>query len=150
MPAPDEDLERRPVFLVTQSTAALVRQDVERYEPSLERMTADWREEKERIRKRTIETEQAWPGGLGAVRLPPDTRQRTDQPAQNVKIKTRGLGRSIMAGGVFCILIYPLLAWRGPSPIDVRVGVILFYVGIVALTLGAILLWTGEMKGRKR
>ena len=46
MSQPDDDPEQKPTFLVTQSTATLVRQDFERYEPSLERMTEDWQESK--------------------------------------------------------------------------------------------------------
>ena len=46
MPALNEDLEQQPTFLVTQATADLVRQDFERYQPSLERMIEDWQEEK--------------------------------------------------------------------------------------------------------
>jgi hypothetical protein len=42
----NDDLEQKPVFLVTQATADLVRQDYERYQPSLERMVEDWQEEK--------------------------------------------------------------------------------------------------------
>ncbi|HEX8494570.1 MAG TPA: hypothetical protein VF658_17120 [Pyrinomonadaceae bacterium] len=61
-------------------------------------------------------------------------------------MKTRGLGRSIMAVGVLCLIIYALLALQGQSPLGVRVGGILFYVGVVAIPLGVILLWTGEMK----
>lgn len=61
-------------------------------------------------------------------------------------MKTRGLGRSIMAGGVVCVLTYALLAMRGATPLNVRVGGLLFYVGVVAIPLGVILLWTGEMK----
>ncbi|HEX8688453.1 MAG TPA: hypothetical protein VF736_02310 [Pyrinomonadaceae bacterium] len=49
MPEPDDDPEQKPTFLVTQSTADLVRQDFERYEPSLERMAEDWEEKKERV-----------------------------------------------------------------------------------------------------
>jgi hypothetical protein len=49
MPEPDDDPEQKPAFLVTQSTADLVRQDFERYKPSLERMAEDWEEKKERI-----------------------------------------------------------------------------------------------------
>lgn len=69
-------------------------------------------------------------------------------PAQGkeANVKTRGLGRSIMAGGVLCLIIYALLAMRGNDPLNVRVGGILFYVGVVAIPLGVILLWTGEMK----
>jgi hypothetical protein len=42
----NNDLEQQPAFLVTQATADLVRQDYERYKPSLERMVEDWQEEK--------------------------------------------------------------------------------------------------------
>ena len=60
-------------------------------------------------------------------------------------MRTRGLGRSIMAGGVVCFIIYMLLTLRGPVP-NVQWGSILFYVGIVALPLGAVLFMLGEMK----
>lgn len=49
MPEPDEDPEQKPAFIVTQSTADLVRQDFERYQPSLELMVEDWQEKKARI-----------------------------------------------------------------------------------------------------
>ena len=49
MPEPDDDREQKPAFLVTQSTADLVRQDFERYKPSLERMAEDWQEDKNRF-----------------------------------------------------------------------------------------------------
>ena len=45
----DDDPEQKPVFLVTQSTANLVRQDFERYEPSLERMAEGWQENKKSL-----------------------------------------------------------------------------------------------------
>lgn len=61
-------------------------------------------------------------------------------------MKTRGLGRSVMAGGVVCFIIYALLAMRGATPRNVQVGGILFYVGVVAIPLGAILSWTSELK----
>ena len=61
-------------------------------------------------------------------------------------MRTRGLGRSIMAAGVACLIIYALLALHGSYPFNVRVGGILFYIGVVAVPLGLILLWTGEMK----
>jgi hypothetical protein len=48
MPEPDGDPGQKPAFLVTQSTADLVRQDFGRYKPSLERMAEDWGEKKER------------------------------------------------------------------------------------------------------
>ncbi len=43
---PDGDPEQKPAFLVTQSTANFVRQDFERYKPSLERMAENWQQEK--------------------------------------------------------------------------------------------------------
>ena len=46
MSKPDDDPEQKPAFLVTQSTANLVRQDFQRYEPSLERMAEEWQEKK--------------------------------------------------------------------------------------------------------
>lgn len=49
MPRPDGDPEQKPAFIVTQSTADLVRQDFERYKPSLERMAEDWEEKKGRV-----------------------------------------------------------------------------------------------------
>ncbi len=49
MPEPDADPEQKPAFIVTQSTADLVRQDFERYQPSLERMAEDWEEKKGRV-----------------------------------------------------------------------------------------------------
>ena len=48
MPELDDDPEQQPAFLVTQSTADLVRDDSERYDPSLERMAEDWHENKKR------------------------------------------------------------------------------------------------------
>ena len=53
IPEPDNDPEQKPAFLMTQSTADLVRQDFERYRPSLERMAEDWVEEKRRILSET-------------------------------------------------------------------------------------------------
>jgi hypothetical protein len=53
MPEPDDDPEQKPAFLVTQSTADLVRQDFERYKPSLERMAEDWEEKKGRVLSET-------------------------------------------------------------------------------------------------
>jgi hypothetical protein len=46
MSKPDDDPEQKPAFQVTQSTANLVRQDFERYRPSLERMAEEWQENK--------------------------------------------------------------------------------------------------------
>ncbi|HEX8293866.1 MAG TPA: hypothetical protein VF570_19025 [Pyrinomonadaceae bacterium] len=53
MSEPDQDPGQKPVFIVTQSTADLVRQDFERYKPSLERMAEDWEEKKERVLSET-------------------------------------------------------------------------------------------------
>ena len=53
MPEPDDDPEQKPSCLMTQSTADLVRQDFERYRPSLERMAEDWAEKKRRILSET-------------------------------------------------------------------------------------------------
>ena len=61
-------------------------------------------------------------------------------------MKTRGMGRSIMAGGIVCLIIYMLFTLRGPAPVNVQWGGILFYIGIVALSLGAILFLFGVMK----
>ena len=49
MSKPDGDPEQKPAFLVTQSTASLVRQDFDRYEPSLERMEEEWQENKKSL-----------------------------------------------------------------------------------------------------
>jgi hypothetical protein len=53
MPEPDDDPGQKPAFIVTQSTADFVRQDFERYKPSLERMAEDWEEKKERVLSET-------------------------------------------------------------------------------------------------
>ena len=45
----DDDPEQKPAFPVTQSTANLVQQDFARYEPSLERMAAEWEENKKSL-----------------------------------------------------------------------------------------------------
>ena len=46
MPAPDQDPDQKPEFRVTSSTADLVKQEFELYQPSLERMADSWQEEK--------------------------------------------------------------------------------------------------------
>jgi len=53
MPEPDNDPEQKPAFRMTQTTADLVRQDFERYRPSLESMVEDWVEKKGRILSQT-------------------------------------------------------------------------------------------------
>jgi uncharacterized membrane protein YtjA (UPF0391 family) len=64
-------------------------------------------------------------------------------------MKTRGLGRSIMAAGAACIMFYTLLAILSVSTFNAGVGNILFYVGVIAVPLGVILLLTGEMERRR-
>jgi hypothetical protein len=49
IPTPNEDPDQQFTFRVTQSTADLVPQDFGRYEPSLQRMADNWREEKARL-----------------------------------------------------------------------------------------------------
>lgn len=49
MPAPDEDPGQQPEFHITQSTADLVPRDFKLYQPSLERMVENWREDKDRV-----------------------------------------------------------------------------------------------------
>lgn len=61
-------------------------------------------------------------------------------------MKTRGMGRSIMAGGVFCFILFMLLSLGRPVSLNNGLGGLLFYVGIVALPLGGILFLFGEMK----
>lgn len=47
--SPDEDPDQLMAFQVTQTTADLVPLDFDRYQPSLQRMVDDWREEKTRV-----------------------------------------------------------------------------------------------------
>ena len=56
MSKPNDNPEQKPVFVVTQSTANLVQQDFERYEPSLERMVEDWREAKREYKSEVVST----------------------------------------------------------------------------------------------
>lgn len=51
-----------------------------------------------------------------------------------------------MAVGVVCLAVYALLAMSGYASLGIRFGGILFYAGVVAIPLGLLLLWTGEMK----
>ena len=62
MSKPDDDPEQKPAFLVTQSSANLVRQDFERYKPSLERMAEQWQENKRSLpfRRQAIDRENEW------------------------------------------------------------------------------------------
>ncbi len=61
---------------------------------------------------------------------------------------TRGIGRSLMAAGVVSLILYALLALRRPSTFDMNGVTLLLYAGVVLIPLGALLLWTGEMKKR--
>ena len=61
-------------------------------------------------------------------------------------MKTRGMGRSIMAGGVLCFIIFMMLNLGRPVSLNAGLGSLLFYVGIIALPLGGILFLFGEMK----
>ena len=49
MSEPDENPNQQPEFHITQSTADIVPLDFQRYQPSLQRMIENWREEKERV-----------------------------------------------------------------------------------------------------
>lgn len=61
-------------------------------------------------------------------------------------MKTRGMGSSIMAGGVVCFIIIMMLSLRRPVSLNDGLSSLLFYVGIIALPLGGILFLFGEMK----
>jgi hypothetical protein len=65
--------------------------------------------------------------------------------AEEMKMKTKELGRSIMAAGAACIMFYTLLAIWSVSTFNAVAGNILFYMGVVTVPLGIILLLTGEM-----
>ncbi|HEX8649905.1 MAG TPA: hypothetical protein VF708_03625 [Pyrinomonadaceae bacterium] len=64
-------------------------------------------------------------------------------------MKTRGLGRSIMAAGAACVMFYTLLAILSVTTFNEGAGNLLFYVGVVTVPLGVILFLTGEMKRRR-
>jgi phage regulator Rha-like protein len=49
MSEPDENPNQQPEFHITQSTADIVPLDFNRYQPSLQRMIENWREEKESL-----------------------------------------------------------------------------------------------------
>jgi len=65
-------------------------------------------------------------------------------------VKTRGIGRSIMAVGILCFIVYMLLAVRRPTTFDAGPDNLLLYVGLVALPLGLILFWFGVMKDNQK
>ena len=64
-------------------------------------------------------------------------------------MKTRVLGRSIMAAGAACAMFYTLLMILSVSTFNAGIGNLLFYVGVVTIPLGVILLLTGEMERRR-
>ncbi len=51
-------------------------------------------------------------------------------------MRFNGVGRALMAAGVVCIIIYVLAGLYGTSATALRVGNVLFYVGIIAIILG--------------
>jgi uncharacterized membrane protein YtjA (UPF0391 family) len=51
-------------------------------------------------------------------------------------MKLKGAGRSLMAAGVACIIIYVLASLYGLSATALRVGKVLLYVGIVIIVIG--------------
>jgi hypothetical protein len=53
-------------------------------------------------------------------------------------MRFKGAGRALMATGVVCIIFYILTALSDLSATVLRVGKVLFYVGIVALILGVV------------
>ncbi|MGI9167780.1 MAG: hypothetical protein ACR2G5_15615 [Pyrinomonadaceae bacterium] len=54
-------------------------------------------------------------------------------------MRFKGAGRSLMAAGVVCIIIYVLAGLYGDSATALRVGNLLFYIGIIAIILGVAL-----------
>ncbi len=53
-------------------------------------------------------------------------------------MKLRGAGRSFIAAGVVCIIIYILLSLYGLSATGLRIGTLLLYVGIVMIIIGLV------------
>jgi uncharacterized membrane protein len=51
-------------------------------------------------------------------------------------MKLRGAGRSFIAAGVVCIVIYVLVSLYEVSATALRVGNLLLYVGIVIIIIG--------------
>ncbi len=48
----------------------------------------------------------------------------------------KGAGRSLMAAGVACIIIYVVVGLYGLSATALRIGTLLLYVGIVIIIIG--------------
>lgn len=53
-----------------------------------------------------------------------------------------------MAIGIVCMMFYVLLALRGQSALNLRIGTILFDIGVFTLPIGGILLLMGDIKRR--
>lgn len=51
-------------------------------------------------------------------------------------MRFKGAGRALMAAGVVCVVAYILVALNGESATALRVGKVLFYVGICAVVAG--------------
>ncbi|MGI8897043.1 MAG: hypothetical protein ACR2IB_01495 [Pyrinomonadaceae bacterium] len=54
-------------------------------------------------------------------------------------MRLRGAGRSLIATGVVCIIIYVLVSLYGLSATGLRVGKLLLYVGIATIIIGVAL-----------
>lgn len=53
-------------------------------------------------------------------------------------MKFKGVGRALMAAGVVCMIIYILAALSGLTTTTIRMGGVLFYIGLVALIVGLV------------
>ncbi|CAN5619699.1 hypothetical protein BH20ACI3_BH20ACI3_23470 [soil metagenome] len=51
-------------------------------------------------------------------------------------MRLRGAGRSLMATGVICTIIYVLVSLYGHSATGLRIGSVLLYVGIIIFIIG--------------
>ncbi len=51
-------------------------------------------------------------------------------------MRFKGVGRALIAGGVVCVIIYIVTALYGLSATALRIGNVLFYIGIVAMIVG--------------
>jgi len=51
-------------------------------------------------------------------------------------MKLKGGGRSLMAAGVACIIIYVLVSLYGLSTTALRIGTVLLYVGVAMIIIG--------------
>ncbi len=51
-------------------------------------------------------------------------------------MRFKGLGRALIATGFICVIIYILAALYGYSATALRIGNVLFYIGIIAMIVG--------------